>query len=379
MSNTVTNLAQMTSAGKNAPDVNSYFWKPPLGAEADGTLNRTMGGAINTGQLARSDYVQTNDGSNVPRFLATELNENNASFESAPLSFTPTTAPYSVGLQNLRERAVRDLTVQTREPIPSVTPVVYTDAVQRQTQTFTDMRERPTVYRGRQQLLINDLEDLQFHPLYPSEDPNANSNRDQGAHAHKNQWLYPTAGYFNAHIPIQTDQVQYLNQTQLNEALQRMERGYDNEVYTRELGAIIRASELDAPIRVAEADKIEQRGGIQANPEIYKKLQTEYQNERAYARAVEDDRAEDQNQTYNPDTQLAAGIVQEALENETAKSTTFSQLSAEFDLPSIYSNSYGQGPKKPMKAMGAQMAPGAQVPTPPPTAAPQEAPVNVSM
>lgn len=197
-------------------------------------------------------------------------------------------------LVGLRDRAVFDEKTEYWNPVAdSGTGLLFPGAVAAKTQQETEIRMRPTTFKGRQQL---DLVDGQ---------PDAHFNRsihpDAWSTAPKKAWFnadksgeLPFVGYPNPQLSyldtsaIVTHNLQDIDAHTLDQILKDSTKQPDwYDTYMRSVGGLLQGGDLPQA-KSASNDQVYSDGrGLNSNPNvIQEQLQSQYDNEFAVARQL---------------------------------------------------------------------------------------------
>lgn len=189
---------------------------------------------------------------------------------------------------DMRNRAVFDQDSLNYSPIAdSATGVLFPGAVEAKTITETEIRVRPTTFKGKNQLDLSDKDaDQHFNRRIH---PNAWNNSDRVWYKNKEGVAFHgfnNPNVFNAYTDIiATHNVQNLDNAQMASAMREMQTGnFNHDKYLQHLGSLMKSDAVPAPSSANIDEVIQSDGlGINSDPRLMEKIASDYETD--FARA----------------------------------------------------------------------------------------------
>jgi hypothetical protein len=231
-------------------------------------------------------------------------------------------------LTQLRERAVYDLNTLSYAPLAdSGTGLLFPDSVKVKVDTESALRIRPSTFRGKKQLDVEEIDShfsRQFHP---------NSNGTNWFNGDKNSNF---VGYPNPNImygnmdAIPSQNLQNISQSQLTEALRVGSTGFDHEEYMNRVGSLLRSEEVPfKPVYIPNDG-----GGVSGDPHRLSRMIDEHEMDFQKAARIRVTEATNDNR-YSDDGPASELIKEQARQN-LERETQFTRMNEFWGLNSVY-------------------------------------------
>mmetsp|Transcript_9923 Transcript_9923/g.25099 ORF Transcript_9923/g.25099 Transcript_9923/m.25099 type:complete len:312 (+) Transcript_9923:33-968(+) len=245
-------------------------------------------------------------------------------------------------LTKLRERAVYDLNTLSRAPVvDSGKGVLFPNAVEAKTTMETQLRVRPTSFKGRQQLDVGDQDgDVHLNrQMHPNGTNISNQAWYRGDKADAPFVGFPNPDMFYFYTDaIPTHNVQNLSHSQMMDLMRATQGDYDHNDYLKHVGALMRTKHLEGTEHAsAEYVVPSNGGGVNSDPRLLMRLNEEYEQMFQKAKRMQTDAA-----THDPRfNQSAPGVAYTAEQHKFAEQQEdyFSKLSDRLGIPTSYTES----------------------------------------
>lgn len=244
-------------------------------------------------------------------------------------------------LLQVRDRAFMDEGALEWTPLASSgTGLLFPDSVAAKTEAESHIRERPTTFKGPQQLDVEP--DNADHFFERQIHPNGwKGNESTWQKLDKNTPFvgYPNPDYFTLYTDsIPTHNLQSISHSKLTQAMAAGSNGgYNHEKYLDSLGALLRSDAVpqEAAANI-EAVQLSDGRGVSSDPRLIQELQKDYDNAFEQAKRLRVQGATEDERYINSAPGLS--LVQEKNRMAEERQDYFNKLQNSYGISSSYTN-----------------------------------------